>query len=80
MKSRVKQITRIRETPKPQLTSAAPDALSSRMMGAIVFPRTMESSMITIRLPLKFSTSDPNFLATPSCRNLLLGWINVRPT
>ena len=50
------------------------------MIGFMVFPRTMESSISTIFLSRKFSVISPNFLATPSFRNLVLGCINVLPT
>lgn len=63
-----------------ELTSLAPDSRSSFIMGEMVLPLTIESSMITTRLPLKLSDRTPNFFATPSCRNLIFGWIKVLPT
>ena len=45
-----------------------------------MFPRTIESSISTIFLSRKFSVISPNFLATPSFRNLVLGCIKVLPT
>ena len=62
------------------LTSFAPADFKSLTIGPIVLPRTMESSMSTIRLPLKFSDRAPNFFATPSCLRRILGWMNVLPT
>lgn len=56
-----------------KLTSVAPASRSNLMIGPIVFPRTMESSTKTIFLPCTFSEMAPNFFATPSCRNLVLG-------
>lgn len=62
------------------LTSLAPDSLSNLIMGEIVLPLTMESSIRTILLPLKFCDNTPNFFATPSCLNLMFGWMKVLPT
>ncbi len=63
-----------------ELTSLAPADLSSRTIGPIVLPRTIESSTMTMRRPLKFSVRAPNFLDTPNCRSRMLGWMNVLPT
>lgn len=62
------------------LTSFAPASFNNLIIGPIVFPLTMESSIKIILLPLTFSDKAPNFFATPSCRNRVLGCIKVLPT
>lgn len=61
-------------------TSFAPASLSNLIIGPIVFPRTIESSININFLPFTLTDKAPNFLATPSCRSLVLGWIKVLPT
>ena len=69
-----------RERWKSILTSLAPASLSNFIIGPIVLPLTIESSIKTIFFPLTFSERAPNFLATPNCRSLVLGWMKVLPT
>lgn len=47
------------------------------MIGPIVLPRTIESSMRISLFPATFSESAPNFLATPSCLKRVDGWMKV---
>lgn len=61
-------------------TSFAPADFNNCMTGFIVFPRTIESSISTTLLFRKVSVKSPNFFATPSFLNLVLGCINVLPT
>lgn len=54
-------------------TSLAPASLSNFMIGPIVVPLTIESSIRIILLPATFSTIAPNFLATPNLLSRALG-------
>ena len=54
-------------------TSFAPASRKSLIIGPIVFPRTIESSINIKRLFLTFSDNAPNFFATPNWRSLVLG-------
>lgn len=56
-----------------KLTSLAPASRNNLIIGPIVFPLTIESSIKTIFFPFTFSDKAPNFLATPSCLNRALG-------
>ena len=59
------------------LTSFAPARFSKPTMGGIVFPRTIESSISTIRLSTTFDITTPNFMSTALLRSD--GLINVLP-
>ncbi len=60
-------------------TSAAPASRTSFTSGPAVVPRTSESSIITTRLPSRFSRRALNFSATPRSRMSCVGSMNVRP-
>jgi hypothetical protein len=49
-------------------------------IGPMVVPLTIESSTMTTLFPLTFSDRRPNFLAIPTRRALVVGWMNVLPT
>ena len=60
-------------------TSVAPASRTSLTSGPAVVPRTSESSIMTTRLPARFSARALNFSATPRSRMSWVGSMNVRP-
>ena len=60
-------------------TSVAPASRISLTSGPAVVPRTSESSIITTRLPARFSDRALNLSATPRSRISCVGSMNVRP-
>ena len=60
--------------------SAAPASRSIRMRARWVFPRTIESSMTTSRLPATTDFRGLSLSRMPSWRMVSEGWMNVRPT
>ena len=61
-------------------TSSAPASRSIATIACWVFPRTIESSTTTIRLPAITSRSGFSLSRMPSFLIVWLGWMKVRPT
>ncbi|MNY80428.1 hypothetical protein D3C86_2214600 [compost metagenome] len=60
-------------------TSLAPASRSILTIRSEVVPRTMESSIITTRLPSTTLRTADSFIFTPFSRSSWLGWMKVRP-